>query len=294
MAQDTRDPAGSAEAGGSHAGTPASTLGSAPTPSIRTRFTDAYGVRHPFAAAGMAFAGMTPALAVAVTRAGGVGALGVGLTPPPALRELVRAVRADVVDRPFDVNLITIFTEPAHIEVCTEERVPVVSFHWGHPEQRVIDALHDAGCAVWEQVGSVDAARRAADGGVDVVVAQGSEAGGHNYGSLPTFALLPAVVDAVAPTMVLASGGVADARGVAAALALGADGVWVGTRLVASEEAYAHPDYKRRLTEAAGVETVRTGLFGPALPHFNPMRVLHKPRRRRVPRPGGGGARRSG
>lgn len=120
----------------------------------------------------------------------------------------------------------------------------------------------------------MEAARLAAADGVDLLIAQGSEAGGHNFGTLPTFALLPAVVDAAAPTLVLAAGGISDGRQVAAALALGADGVWVGTRLVASEEAFAHPEYKRRLVEAVGTDARLTPIFGPEMPRFNPMRVL--------------------
>src|SRR5262249_37477178 len=120
----------------------------------------------------------------------------------------------------------------------------------------------------------VEAALQAVDAGVDLIVAQGSEAGGHNYGSLPTFVLVPAIVEAVAPTPVLAAGGIATGRQIAAALVLGADGVWVGTRFVASEEAFAHSEYKRCLLQAAGTETRLTSIYGPDLPDFNPMRVL--------------------
>jgi enoyl-[acyl-carrier protein] reductase II len=134
--------------------------------------------------------------------------------------------------------------------------------------------LHAAGVRVFEQVGSVENARRAADDGVDVVVAQGQEAGGHNYSTLPTFALVPLVLDAVAPALVLASGGIADGRGLAAALMLGADGAWVGTRFVATAESEAHEEYKSRVVAAQATETVRTGMFGPEYPQFNPTRVL--------------------
>jgi enoyl-[acyl-carrier protein] reductase II len=134
--------------------------------------------------------------------------------------------------------------------------------------------LHAAGVRVFEQVGSTVDARRAAGDGVDVIVAQGQEAGGHNYGTLPTFALVPLVADAVAPTPVLAAGGVADGRGLAAALMLGADGVWVGTRFVATTESQAHDGYKARLVAASGTATALTGIFGPENPAFNPTRVL--------------------
>jgi len=240
---------------------------------MRTRFTDTYGVSHPIAQAGMAFVGMTPDLAVAVCRAGGLGSIGVGLLPPPALKATIDAVRVGT-DRPFNINFITTLTDPAQIDVACAEQVPVVSFHWGHPQRGWIDALHSAGVKVWEQVGSPDAARRAVDDGIDLVVAQGLEAGGHNFGTLPTMALVPLVVDAVAPALVLAAGGIADGRGLAAALMLGADGVWVGTRFVATVESLAHPSYKARLVGARGADTVRTHVFGREMPEFNPMRVL--------------------
>ncbi len=200
---------------------------------LRTRFTDAYGLDTPIAQAGMAFVGMTPDLAVAVSNAGALGSLGVGLMPAPALAQTVAAIQAGTCN-PFNVNFITIFTDQAQIDAVCAAGVAVASFHWGHPPRGWIDRLHDAGVRVFEQVGSVADAKRAVDDGVDVVVAQGLEAGGHNYATLPTFALVPVIADAVAPALVLASGGITDGRGLAAALMLGADGVWVGTRFVAT------------------------------------------------------------
>jgi len=240
---------------------------------IPTRLTETYGVIHPIAQAGMAFVGMTADLAVAVCEAGGLGSLGVGLMPPPALEMTIKAIRAGT-DRPFNVNFITGLTTREQLDVAIEAEVPVVSFHWGHPPQAWIDALHASGIKVWEQVGSVDAAKKAVDDGIDLIVAQGEEAGGHCYGGLSTMTLVPLVVDAVAPSMVLAAGGIADGRGLAAALMLGADGVWLGTRLVATTESAAHEEYKRRLVSATGTDTVRTHVFGREMPQFNPMRVV--------------------
>jgi NAD(P)H-dependent flavin oxidoreductase YrpB (nitropropane dioxygenase family) len=240
---------------------------------LSTRFTDAYGIRHPIAGAGMAFAGMTPGLAVAVSQAGGLGSLGVGLMPAPALAATISAIRAGT-SQPFNVNFITPLTEQAQIDVACAAAVPVASFHWDHPKRAWIDALHQAGTKVWEQVGSVDAARRAVDDGIDLVVAQSSEAGGHNYGRLPMMAQLPLIADAVAPALVLAAGGIADGRGLAAALMLGADGAWIGTRLVATAESAAHEEYKARLVAGDPEDTVRTHIFGRENPLFNPMRVL--------------------
>jgi NAD(P)H-dependent flavin oxidoreductase YrpB (nitropropane dioxygenase family) len=246
---------------------------------LKTRFTERFSLRTPIAQAGMAFVGSTPDLAVAVGNAGALGALGVGLMPAPVVKDVIAGIRAGTT-APFNVNFITPLTTDEQIDVVCEARVSVVSFHWGHPARAWIDRLHAAGIQVFEQVGTVDAARKAVGDGVDVVVAQGLEAGGHNFATLPTFAFVPLVVAAVtaadpaAPALVLASGGIADGRGLAAALALGADGAWVGTRLVATAESAAHPGYKSRLVEADGADTVRTGIFGPENPAFNPMRVL--------------------
>jgi NAD(P)H-dependent flavin oxidoreductase YrpB (nitropropane dioxygenase family) len=241
---------------------------------LSTRLTERFGIAYPFACAGMAFAGGTPDLAVAVTRAGGVGAVGAALTPTDRLRNVIHEIRDGVGDAPFNVNLITYFDTAEPVRVCAEERVPIVSFHWGHPPADQLKRLRDAGVSVWEQVGSADAAKVAVDDGVEVVVVQGWEAGGHNYGGLPTMVGVPAVVDAVGGHVpVLAAGGITDGRQVAAALCLGADGVWVGTRLVASAEAQVHPEHHRRLISSVGEDTVLSAIFGPEWPEFNPMRV---------------------
>ena len=123
------------------------------------------------------------------------------------------------------------------------------------------------------QVGSLEEAQEAVRCGVDAVVVQGTEAGGHNRSTGSVLALVPAVVDAIAPVPVLAAGGIADGRGVVAALALRAEAVWVGTRLVASQEAYAHDAYNQRTVQAEASDTVRTTIFGPEWPH-QAMRVI--------------------
>lgn len=121
-------------------------------------------------------------------------------------------------------------------------------------------------------------AQQAVADGFDAVVAQGWEAGGHNYGGLPTFVLVPELRDALGDDVLLmAAGGVSDGRTTAAALCLGADAVWVGTRLCATREANTHPEHHRRLLDAGGLDTVRSSIFGPEMPHFNPMR-LHRNR----------------
>ena len=159
------------------------------------------------------------------------------------------------------------------IQTIIEEGVPVVSFFWNDPPAAFIRRLQAAGVKVWMQAGSLQEAQEAVRCGVDAVVVQGMEAGGHNRSTGTVLSLVPAVVDAIAPVPVIAAGGIADGRGVVAALALGAEAVWVGTRLVASQEAYAHDEYKRRIVEAEASDTVRTTIFGPEWPH-QAMRVI--------------------
>jgi enoyl-[acyl-carrier protein] reductase II len=115
---------------------------------LRTRFTEAFGLSTPIAQAGMAFVGMTPGLAVAVNNAGALGALGVGLLPAPALTQTIAAIQAGT-DRPFNVNFITVFAEPAQIDAVCAAGVAVASFHWGHPRRAWIDQLHAAGVRVF-------------------------------------------------------------------------------------------------------------------------------------------------
>ena len=238
---------------------------------LSTRITEQYELEVPFVCAGMGFVGMPP-LVAAVSEAGGMGTLGASPMPPEAVRATIRQVRS-MTSRPFGVNFITPFTEDAHLDVCIEEKVPVVSFHWSDPPVNFISRLRDGGVKVWMQIGSVEMARQVADLGVDAVIAQGGEAGGHVRGEASTLVLVPSVADAVAPLPVIAAGGIADGRGVAAALALGADAVWVGTRMVASREANVHDEYKRRLLAATERDTVVTTLFGPEWPEA-PARVL--------------------
>jgi NAD(P)H-dependent flavin oxidoreductase YrpB (nitropropane dioxygenase family) len=150
--------------------------------------------------------------------------------------------------------------------VCVAEKVPVVVFFWDDPPDEWLSRLRAAGSHIWFHVGSVDEAKAAPRHGVQALVVQGSEAGGHNRAAAATFSLLPAVIDAVPSVPVIAAGGIADSRTVAAALALGADAVWVGTRLLASFEANAHPQYKDRVVAAGVEDTARHLIFSPEWP----------------------------
>lgn len=243
----------------------------------KTAITDQCGIELPLVSAGMGFVSRAP-LAAAVSESGGLGLLGVAPLPPPAMREMLREVRR-LTSRPFGVSLVidqTAFgpaTTDAHVDLCAEEQVPVVQFFWDLPPAAWLATLRAAGCRVWLQVGSLEAVRRALDLGVDAVVVQGGEAGGHSRATAGLLALLPRAVDVAGSVPVVAAGGIADGRGVAAAFALGASAVLVGTRLVASAEAWAHDEYKRRIVAADVDDVARTRIFGPEWPD-QPMRVL--------------------
>ena len=215
-----------------------------------------------------------PELVAAISNAGGLGIMQAQFHPPPLLRQAVRHVR-QLTDKPFGVNFLLHFPCDDGVAVCVEERVPMFSFFWGDPAPYVA-RVHAVGGKVFHQVGSAAAAQDAARAGVDVIIAQGVEAGGHVAGEVTTMALVPRVVDTVAPTPVVAAGGIADARGLVAALALGAEAVILGTRFLATPEANGHPLYKQKLVTATEADTVRTTLFGHGWPDA-PHRTLRTP-----------------
>jgi NAD(P)H-dependent flavin oxidoreductase YrpB (nitropropane dioxygenase family) len=235
---------------------------------LRTPLCDLLEIEVPIITAPMGPNITSLELAAAVSNAGGLGLISFGGYPPPLLRQEIRRLR-DLTSKPFGVNLLLEFPIEEHFEVCVQEQVPVVSFFWGDPSSYV-ERAHAAGLKVIDQVGSVEAAQRSARAGVDVIIAQGVEAGGHVAGQVTTMVLVPRVVEVVAPTPVVAAGGIADARGLVAALALGAEGIVLGTRLLATPEAAAHPLYKQKILAATEEDTVRTTLFGygwPNAPH---------------------------
>jgi NAD(P)H-dependent flavin oxidoreductase YrpB (nitropropane dioxygenase family) len=227
---------------------------------LQTRFTREYDVELPVISAGMAFVARAP-LAAAVSAAGGFGTLGATGMPVELLEAEIAAIRVQT-DRPFGVNFIPRFIEEAHIVAAAAARVPAVTFFWDDPDPGWIEILREAGTRVWIQVGSPEQARQAVASGADAVIAQGHEAGGHNLAAAGTIALVPAVVDAVAPVPVFAAGGIADGRGLVAALALGAQAAVFGTRFVASEEADANPGYQQWIVDAPVDATARHQIFG--------------------------------
>ena len=241
---------------------------------MRTPLCDALGIRHPIVSAPMGPDLAGPELVAAVSEAGGLGVLQAQFAPPAELRAQIREIRARTA-KPFGVSAILHFPAEPIVATCLEERVPVLWLFWGDPAPFVARA-HAVGTKVFHQVGSVAEAASAARAGVDVVVAQGCEAGGHVRGDVSTLVLVPRVVDAIAPTPVIASGGIADARGLVAVLALGAQAGVLGTRFLASEESRAHPRYKQRLLEASEEDTALTTLFGVGWPNA-PHRALRTP-----------------
>jgi NAD(P)H-dependent flavin oxidoreductase YrpB (nitropropane dioxygenase family) len=241
---------------------------------MKTALCDMLGIEHPIIAAPMGPDLTGPDLVAAVSNAGALGILQAQFCSPPVFRQEIRRLRG-LTARPFGVNLLLHFPVEDQVAICLEERVPVFSLFWGDPTPYVGRA-HAAGVKVFHQVGSVADAHRAAAAGVDVIIAQGVEAGGHVAGEVSTLALVPRVVDAVAPRPVVAAGGTADARGVVAVLAPGAQAAVLGIRFLASAESRAHPHYKQRLLEASEGSTVRTILFGHGWPHA-PHRTLRTP-----------------
>ena len=213
---------------------------------MRTPVCELLGIEQPIVQAPMGGAAV-PALAAAVSNAGGLGT--VALTWVADAGAVVRATAA-LSERPFGGNLVLESDQHRRLDEALEAGLRVVSLTWGDPTPYV-ERVHDAGGLLMHTVSSADEARRAAASGVDVIVAQGWEAGGHVRGTVATLPLVPAVVDAVAPTPVIAAGGIGDARGVAAVLALGAQGAWLGTRFLLADEAPVHAEYRRRLIESA-------------------------------------------
>jgi NAD(P)H-dependent flavin oxidoreductase YrpB (nitropropane dioxygenase family) len=194
---------------------------------------------------------------------GTLGAVGWPLMTANELRGLLQAVRG-LTERPFGVAFDTEFTTEDHLRACIDLRVCVVSFDTSDPPPHFIRRLRGSGIRVWVKAGSVAEARSAARAGADAIIAHAREAAGGCRSQTGMFTLLPAMVDAVWPVPVLASGGIADGRGLAAALALGADAAWIGTRFLASREANAHGEYKRRVIDAGEGDTVVNTVFSPS------------------------------
>ncbi len=241
---------------------------------LTTSLTKRLGCRYPIISAGMGGPARAE-LAAAVSEAGGFGLLGMVRESPELIAREIAAVRQRT-SKPFGVNLIPFSTDSTllrqELAVCFEARVPAMCVFWTvFPE--IVAQAKRAGCLVLHQVGSLEDALLAESAGADVVILQGVEAGGHVRATLPLNVLLSQVAGKLRVPLV-ASGGIADGRGLVAALALGADGVQCGTAFLASTESFAHDYHKQRLIAAKAGETVHTDLFAINWPPNSPVRVL--------------------
>jgi nitronate monooxygenase len=242
--------------------------------SLRTPLCDLMGIRYPIFCAGFGTAA-GPEIAAAVSNAGGFGVLGCSGVAPEQIERLIARTRS-LTAEPFGVNTIIEETEEGDREWLVKQvecigalKVAAVVLFWGDPAPYV-EPAHRHGTRVFIQVGSVEEGRAAADAGVDAVIAQGVEAGGHVRGTTSIWDLLPRAVTAVRPVPVLASGGIGNGVGIARALQSGAQGVSLGTRFVASDEALVHPGYKQRIVDCRAEDTVLNTLYDvwwPNAPH---------------------------
>ncbi len=241
---------------------------------IVTALTEMFGLQHPIVLGPMG--GVSGGrLAAAVSNAGGLGLVGGGYGEPAWLRTELSRVKEDT-RRPWGVGLITWSIERSVLDLALGYRPAAFLLSFGDPRTYAA-AIKSAGCKLICQVQDVEQARMAREAGADLIVAEGTEAGGHG-GARATLPLVPAVVDAVAPTPVVAAGGIADGRGLAASLMLGAHGALIGTRFYASAEALGQDGAKKRIVAAHASETGRTCVFdiirGYAWPPEYPGRAL--------------------
>lgn len=252
------------------------------------------GVKYPIFLAGMA-AISGPKLVAAVANAGGMATLGGLRLPPKALRNWVQETKK-LTDQPFGVNLVPKFGGPevfeAQFQVLLEEKPRMLSLFYAESYPDMISRAKEAGMLVMVQVGTVKLAREAISRGADIIVAQGSEGGGHlNPGTISIMSLLPSILEVAQGQHVLAAGGITNRADVQAVMRLGASGVLVGTAFVATEESNAHPLYKQKIVEASTDDTeYRTGYsFG--WPYGTPHRVIPNHDKWNILRKVGGGAR---
>ena len=241
---------------------------------LRTPLCEILGIDLPIVLAPIGRIGGS-ALAAAVAEAGGLGMLGLSFSEPDDLKRTL-AETAALTTRPVGVNLILRWDQRQRLIVCLEAGIRIVSYFWSElaPGSPYIEEVHAAGGHVMLTVGSAEEARRAVDAGVDIIVSQGLDAGGHVWGTVGTLALVPAVVAAVAPTPVVAAGGIGDGRGLAAVLALGAQAGWLGTSFVVADESLADPSYKDRIVSARETDAAwSVGVFDLGFEHA-PVRTL--------------------
>jgi nitronate monooxygenase/enoyl-[acyl-carrier protein] reductase II len=247
---------------------------------LHTPVCDLLGIEYPIVQAGMG--PFTSAeLVAAVSNAGGLGSLGAGARSTASLKEQLARTR-ELTNLPFAVNftLSPSLPDPEGFQIALQAKPRVISFTMGDPGDYV-KLAHDAGILVMHQAMTVEQADRAAERGVDIIIGQGSEAGGFG-GRIAGLVIVPQVVDAVSPIPVLAAGGIADGRGLAAALVLGAQGVNIGTRFLASEEAPIDQGWKQAILSAEAGDAIKAEVWARIFPPRDPEypvspRVLRSP-----------------
>ena len=232
---------------------------------MKTRITEMLGIEYPVIQGGMAWVAEHH-LAAAVSEAGGLGLIGAASAPGEVVREEIRKAK-ELTKKPFGVNIMLMSPHADDVaKVVVEEGVKVVTTGAGNPG-KYMKMWKDAGIIVIPLVASVALAKLMERGGADAVVAEGTESGGH-IGESTTMTLVPQVVDAVS-IPVIAAGGIADGRGIAASFMLGAEAVQMGTRFVVAKESIVHENYKQRIIKAKDIDTVVTGRS-----HGHPVRGL--------------------
>ena len=222
---------------------------------IQTPVCKLLDIDYPIALGGMGSA-TSPELVSAVSNAGGLGALGCHYLTPEQIGERTTAIRGQT-NKPFGLNFLLFDTREDSLAAALELRPAVMQFAWARPQQDLrtyFDRSHKAGSVVTYMASAVPEAERAAKAGADIIIAQGTEGGGH-VGWMASMPLIPMIVDAVAPIPVLAAGGFADGRGLVAALSLGADGILLGTRFLATVESPLHPNFKQAIVDSDGHDT---------------------------------------
>ncbi|MDN5378179.1 MAG: enoyl-[acyl-carrier protein] reductase [Clostridiales bacterium] len=224
---------------------------------METKITKLLGIKYPILQGGMAWVAEST-LAAAVSNAGGLGIIAGGSAPIDYLRDQIRRAKS-LTDKPFGVNIMLMSPNAEELaKLVIEEKVPVITTGAGNPG-KYMEAWKAAGIKVIPVIPSVALAKRMERAGADAVVAEGTESGGH-IGENTTMCLVPQVVDAVS-IPVIAAGGIADGRGIAASFMLGAEGVQVGTRFLVAEECQIHPNYKQLVLDAKDTDTIVTGRF---------------------------------
>ena len=223
---------------------------------IKTRATEMLGIRHPIVLGGMARATAAD-LVAAVSNAGGLGTMGATFLAADEIRQFGERIGA-LTRAPFGINLLIFAAPDGHLDTVLACRPRVVATAWRRPDQElraIAERVHASGAVFMHQADTVEEAKRAAEAGADIVVAQGTEGGGH-VGVLSTMTLGRMVIRALAPLPVFIAGGIADGAGIAAALMLGAQGVLLGTRFLATNEAPFPDGYKRAIVESDGHDTL--------------------------------------